>query len=164
MAHIAPMIEIKLKEQTVLLDDEFSDLAENWVWHLHSASHCVYARGYPAGQRKGGLFYMHRIITGAAKGLDVDHKNGNGLDNRLCNLRVCERSQNNANRKRVQSKTSRFKGVHFENCTQRWRAELTINGKRIRLGRFPSEEQAVAAYMKAANEHFGEYASKAEKP
>jgi len=107
---------------------------------------------------------MHRIITGAAKGLDVDHKNGNGLDNRLCNLRVCERSQNNANRKRVQSKTSRFKGVHFENCTQRWRAELTINGKRIRLGRFPSEEQAVAAYMKAANEHFGEYASKAEKP
>lgn len=139
----------------VIVDDTDAHLLTEWRWHAHVTGPNVYARGYPIGNRKGGLFYLHRVILGVNdRSSDVDHRNGNGLDNRRTNLRLASRSQNNANRHAVQSYSSPFKGVHYETQTGRWRAEVMKDGYRYRLGRFDSIEEAAAAYDAKARELF----------
>lgn len=96
---------------------------------------------------------------GEPEGLDVDHINGDGLDNRRSNLRACDRSRNNANRHRVQSKTSPIKGVHLDGHTGKWRAEIHWKGKRHTLGRYATLEAAAEAYAVKARELFGEFAN-----
>lgn len=157
------MGHIKIKNHTVLYSDRHQKYIDEWNWHIHKTKTGNYVRGYPKGKRDGGLFYMHRVFTGAPKGMDVDHRNGDGLNNRDENLRVCTRNQNNANRHKVQSKTSKYKGVHYESQTGKWRAEVTMMGARYRLGRFESQEDAVKAYYKKAQELFKEYAMMAVK-
>lgn len=102
---------------------------------------------------------MHRILMKAKRGDEIDHINGNGLDNRRKNLRFCTRTQNNANRHKVQSKTSYHKGVHFESYTNKWRAEIVKNGTRYRLGRFSNIQDAINAYNSFAKQLFGDFAS-----
>jgi hypothetical protein len=99
---------------------------------------------------------LHRIILDAPKGTDVDHINGNGLDNRRCNLRLATRSQNHANRFKKPGTTSRFKGVRFER--NRWHAQIRVQYKKTYLGSFRDEIDAALAYNAAALEAFGEFA------
>jgi len=155
------MISFDIKNATALIDREDADFVSDYVWHLHKAGHCTYLRGYKRGQpgASRALKYLHRLIMDAPAGMDVDHINGNGLYNRRENLRVCTRSQNNANRHRTQSKSSPIKGVHFEKYTGRWRAEIHLNGKRHTLGRFDHIEDAAAAYAAKAAELFGDFAN-----
>lgn len=152
------MGQLTISGQIVLFDDIDSAVIEGGQWHLHPAGKATYARGYVKGRRSDGLRYMHRCLTGAAKGKDVDHINGNGLDNRRENLRVCDRSQNSANRHAVMSAHG-IKGVHFENYTGRWRAEIQWRRKRYKLGRFDTAEEAAAAYAAKAHELFKEFAN-----
>jgi hypothetical protein len=152
------MIEFKIKDQIVLLDDEDKYLLDNWLWHLHYTTYTTYVRGYPKGERSQGLFYLHRVLVGLDNKSEVDHENGNGLDNRRSNLRIATRSQNNANRRVVQSKSSRYKGVHFESYSGRWRAEIHKDGTHYRLGRYDTQEEAVEAYQRKAQELFGSFA------
>lgn len=144
-AHISP------EDQAYITD---------WAWSVHRTGHSVYLRGYQRGIRNSckNPQYLHRLIMNAPPGLDVDHINGNGLDNRRQNLRLCTRSQNNANRHRSQSKSTGVKGVHFEKCTGKWRAEIHCDGKRHTLGRFDCLEAAANAYNDKAAELFGEFA------
>ncbi len=153
------MGHLLIKDRVVLFDDADEALLSGYQWHLHLTPTVTYVRGYPRGRRKDGLTYMHRLLTGAARGEDVDHANGDGLDNRRPNLRRCTRSQNIGNRHAVASKTSPYKGVHFEGCTGRWRAEVQCDGKRYKLGRHDTAEAAHAAYKAKARELFGEFAS-----
>jgi len=89
---------------------------------------------------------MHRLITGAAPGLYVDHANGNSLDNTRKNLRVCTQRQNLANR-RVVSGTSTFKGVYFNREKRLWQAQISLGKGRVKyLGRFSNEADAGKAY------------------
>ena len=93
---------------------------------------------------KGSTFYarrwddtlMHREILHAKPGQDVDHKNGDGLDNRKSNLRLCSDSQNAMNRKiRADNKTG-FKGVYWRKDRQACRAYIEVGGREIHLGYF----------------------------
>ncbi len=146
-----------------LVDDQDAPQILNYRWYLHSVGPNRYARGYKKGNRKGGLLYMHRLVLAAAPDQEVDHINGDGLDNRRANLRICSRSQNNMNRLlKSPGKTSRFKGVYRSGS--RWAAELTLNHKRYRLGRFASETEAALAYAEKAAELFGEFASEVRVP
>lgn len=88
----------------------------------------------------------------------LDHINGDRADNRIANLRPATNSQNMANRKLNDNSKSGVKGVCFHRGTQRWRARLQYNGKRIHLGDFKEKEAAQIAYEAAAKRHFGEYA------
>lgn len=103
---------------------------------------------------------MHRAITNAPKGMDVDHINGNTRDNRRENLRVCTHAQNLAAgrpAKRANSK-SKYNGVGWNKSANQWMARIRINGKLTYLGCFKDETAAARAYDKAAREHFGEFA------
>jgi hypothetical protein len=151
------MGQMTIKDRVVLFDDADAALLAEWQWHLHLTPTVTYARGYPKGNRGAGLTYMHRLLTEAARGEDVDHISGDGLDNRRRNLRQCSRSQNNANRHRTASATG-VKGVHFEAWSGRWRAEIERGGRRYKLGRYDTQGEAAAAYAAKATELFGEYA------
>lgn len=95
---------------------------------------------------------MHTLITGWAY---VDHINGDGLDNRRCNLRESTHALNMRNKRLYRNNTSGFKGVTRRNG--RWRACITCNGRRVRLGSFDTAEAAGRAYDAAARELHGEF-------
>lgn len=113
----------------------------------------------PDGKKR--LQYMHREIMGAPPGVDVDHKRGDGLDNRRRNLRLATRSQNNQNQRNGRRhKSSRFKGVSWDGRDGRWHAYITPpGGRRKSLGYFGGEAAAARAYDEAARRLFGEFAA-----
>lgn len=144
----------------VVFDDADSDLILSYRWHKHVAGKNVYARGYPLGKRSSGLVYMHRLLTDAPKGTDVDHRNGNGMDNRRGNIRICSRSQNNANRK-VAVGVVGIKGVYWDGRCNVWRAEIHKDGVKHRLGRFKRLEDAADAYRQKSLSLYGNFSSHA---
>ena len=99
---------------------------------------------------------MHRLLFPDSE--IVDHINMNGLDNRRCNLRPCNKSQNMANRGACKNNKLGIKGVSYCKATGRYRADINCNGKRRNLGRFATPEEAAAAYITAAKILFGEFA------
>lgn len=89
---------------------------------------------------------------------DVDHREGYPNENRPGDIRDSTRSQNLANSKRPKHNTSGFKGVAWHSKAKRWRAEISVNRKRIYLGLFDNPVEAHAAYCIAADQHHGEFA------
>lgn len=101
---------------------------------------------------------MHRLITHAPRGTEVDHRNGDSLDNRRCNLRICTGTQNKCNRPKGTGASSQFKGVCLDKERSKWKAQIEIDYKSIALGRFDNEIEAAQAYDRAARELHGEFA------
>lgn len=124
--------------------DDFVELNQ-WAWTLHRG-------GYVArvGIGKKSIL-MHRVIMGLEPrgtvqvSLEVDHINGDRLDNRKQNLRVVTRAENAQNLRPRDGGTSRFRGVSFDRRAGKWRAEVTIFYKKHYLGLFDTEDEANAA-------------------
>jgi hypothetical protein len=95
---------------------------------------------------------LHRLLLGFPKN-EVDHKDGDGLNNRRSNLRKATKSQNQHNRKVNKASSSGCKGV-FPNGNK-WEAGIGINGRRKYLGLFSSIAEAAIAYDAAAEKHYG---------
>lgn len=117
------------------------------LWISHPDKNSFYAqRALP---RENGIQKnekMHHAIVGVPpKGLMIDHINGNGLDNRKCNLRVVTNRLNCMNRHQLYS--SRYPGVTWNKRSGKWNAQAQINGKHIHLGTFRTEEEAHQAYL-----------------
>jgi hypothetical protein len=108
----------------------------------------------------GRIYLAHRIIlllaTSEWPPTEVDHVNGIRTDNRIANLRLATPSQNQANRKRPATNTSKFKGVTWDRG--RYKAQIIVRGKYLHLGHFATPEDAHAAYCSAARAHFGQFA------
>lgn len=98
--------------------------------------------------------YMHQRLAGGA---EVDHGNGNGLDNRRSNLRPCTHALNCRNQRRA-STPSGYKGVSRASDDSAWRATIALNGRQRALGRFTSAYDAALAYDDAAHRLHGEFA------
>jgi hypothetical protein len=103
--------------------------------------------------------YMHRLIVSPPPGMEVDHINGDSLDNRRANLRICTTAQNRQNKRKSSTSKSRFKGVCWITNKKRWQASISSNYKNYNLGRYKNEEDAAIAYNIAAQLFFGEYAN-----
>lgn len=102
--------------------------------------------------------YMHRLVANSPEDAYTDHINGDKLDNRKCNLRICSDSENLMNSKvRVDNKSG-YKGVFQEKRTLRWCAQINIDKVRIHLGTFSSPEEAAIAYDASAKMAYGVFA------
>ncbi|MCJ7777106.1 MAG: HNH endonuclease [Sedimentisphaerales bacterium] len=131
----------------------------NFKWSLGGNGKKFYAtRGVKNENGEIKIVRLHRQIIEAPDGLLVDHRNGNGLDNRRTNLRIATQSQNMQNRQKRKNSTSRFIGVWLVKDKDLWESRITYQGKRIWLGRFKSETDAARAYDNAARKYHGEFA------
>ena len=101
---------------------------------------------------------MHKMIMQPPKGYQVDHINGDRFDNRRSNLRLCTVSQNCANRTSRIKPRSGYRGITWHPTTQKWRACIKVNQKKISLGLYFDIKQAALAYNEAAQKHFGSFA------
>ena len=138
-----------------IVDAEDYEQLSKYRWCAIQTGRNWYAKTF---DRNGIILSMHRFITNAPKGLFVDHKNHNGLDNRRSNLRLCTHAQNQQNTKPRSGGTSKYKGVFWEKAKKKFRAKITHNRKGIHLGYFDDEIDAAKAYDKKAVELFGEFA------
>lgn len=99
---------------------------------------------------------LHRFIMNAPKGLVVDHINGDRLDNRKENLRLCSIKENIRNSKKHKDNTSGYRGV--STIGRLWRAYIVVDRKQISLGCYKTREEAALAYNRGATLYHGEYA------
>jgi hypothetical protein len=140
-----------------IVDDEDFERFNNVLWFAMVKSNgkvYAYRGSHPDGT--DGAVLLHRLVMSAPKGVQVDHINGNGLDCQKGNLRFCTPQQNARNRHRKRGAISPYKGVRTEG--DKFSAQIVIDGRRIRLGRYVSAIEAAHAYDKAALERFGEFA------
>ncbi|MDD5381880.1 MAG: HNH endonuclease [Phycisphaerae bacterium] len=119
---------------------------------------CVMWRGKIDRQKV--TIIMSRLIMDCPPSKEVDHRNGNRLDNRRCNLRVCSHAENMRNQKKKVGKNihSKYKGVALVQ-DKYWMSVLTYNYKTVYLGYHKTEKEAALVYDKKAKELFGEYAN-----
>jgi hypothetical protein len=129
----------------------------NWYAMVQGRSRVVYAVRKDCSSGKMRTVLMHRVIARAPDGMEVDHINGNGLDNRPVNLRLATKSQNTMNRTAPSHNTSGVKGVYFNKARSKWQAQITVGGKTTALGRFDTLELASAAYAKANANFHGDF-------
>lgn len=146
--------------RSALVDDDDYDRLAGSRWSRNKDGYVMrrVSKGTsPATYIREGL---HRAVMGMQEGdkRHVDHINGDPFDNRKCNLRICEAIQNWWSRKKRSDNTSGFKGVTWSKSNSKWNARIKKHGKRISLGYFETPEAAHAAYCKAADELFGEFA------
>lgn len=135
-----------------LVDDEDFERLSKMKWYLNS-------KRYAISKVKGVSILMHRYILDLnLASLEVDHVNGDGLDNRKANLRICTHAQNLMNQKTPVSNTSGYKGVHWHKGDKKWHARIYVNFKKIHIGSFNDAKAAAQAYNEAAILYYGEFA------
>lgn len=151
-------MELEATNGTIFyIDDEDFPIISQHSWRIRKFREKIYVMTNITVNGLRRTLLLHRLITNAPKGMDVDHINNNGLINTKENLRVCTRSQNMMNMRKNGSRTSNFKGVYKDK--NRWHSQIRDGCKNINLGRFDSEVEAAEAYNAKAVELFGEYAS-----
>jgi hypothetical protein len=133
--------------------DDYERLVK-YKWYCYYLGSSSYAYRTVGNTR----ILMHREILNAPKGMVVDHKDGNGLNNRKRNLRLCTPTQNLLNRRPTLGSSSKYKGVCRDKSRRRWLARIGFNNKDIHLGRFDNEIEAAKAYDRMAKKLFGEFA------
>lgn len=142
-----------------VIDSSDIHLVENKSWRANVKNHTVYA--ISSDKRVGGsrpTIIMHRVIANTPDGMDTDHVDGNGLNNKRSNLRNSTRSENLCNTSAKPNNSSGFKGVSWEKRYNRWRALIKKNGKSYHLGLYKTPEDAFMAYCKAAIVFHGDFA------
>ena len=143
-----------------LIDAQDFDRVVTRKWMLHRKEigrNTEYVRSTTEDETK-----LHHFIIGGvpAPGHVVDHANGDGLDNRRINLRVCTEAENRRNeiKRSPETALSAFKGVTWDSSREKWTAKITLDGVTNNLGRFDSEAAAAVAYDDAAAKAWGSFA------
>jgi AP2 domain len=156
-----PLHGKKAAGRVALIDNEDYELVSQHRWFIDELTRPgrdsgPYAQAnirHPDGRHT--TIRMHKLITGWPQ---TDHINHDGLDNRRANLRPATGSQNLANQRTQDGRTSSFKGVWWRSDTRKWAAMIKVNGHKRHLGDFAAEDDAACAYDVAALAAWGEYA------
>lgn len=148
----SPHRSIELTRGYVAIVDEADfEWLSAFKWHVSGPEGARYAK-------TKRVLFMHRMIMNAPEGVFVDHANGDPMDNRRVNLRLCTRAQNQQNKCKSRRNRSGFKGVYLRSDGQVWRATIRHGGKTFALGKHLTAEAAARAYDAAAIAAFGEFA------
>jgi len=149
---------INIAGYDVLIDDEDFEKAQYIKWHrINKNGSPYFSKSFRSKDNKYHSILLHRLIINAPHGKHVDHINGDTLDNRKSNLRICSRTDNNCNLKRRVDNTSGYKGVSFDKKKKKWAAYISKNKKRHFLGYFNTPKEAHKAYCKASKKYHGEF-------
>jgi hypothetical protein len=157
----APMT-IPLKGGMVaIVDQEDYGYLSLLPWSAHDAwgSGKIYPK---CDTKRGGVKikkFMHTMIMNPPKGMMVDHIDGNPMNNRRSNLRVCTKGQNLLNKGMTGLNKSGVKGVSIHRASGKWEAKCSRGRERFVIGRFDTKEEAAAAYELGAKQLHGEFAS-----
>lgn len=147
--------EVIIKNGVTIIDNKDDMYIMYRPWYKSSYGYAV--RSSPVG-----IEFLHRYIIGAKKGDEVDHINGDKLDNRKENLRIVSRSENRQNQHQKQRNgkhfSSKYKGVYWNKDTKSWRTRITKNRKAYEGGLFNDEKGAARKYNELALIHYGEHA------
>ena len=155
-----------------IVDDEDYEKLSKFKWHAQKHNRQGGASWYAVrhyrdkkiknkhGQSKITIQAMHRVIMNAPKGKNIDHINGNPLDNRKKNLRICTHQQNLWNSRYNKTPDHPYKGVlkFHSKGHPGWQVFIGYNGQTIRLGWFKSAIVAAKTYDKLAKALFGDFA------
>lgn len=141
-------VSFQVYEKQVLIDEDDILLVAEYSWHL------IRRRGrqaYVGAMLYHGAspIYLHRLVMNAPPGVEVDHINGDGCDNRKANLRLCTSQENRWNIPQRRTNRSGFMGVSWHKRERAWRAQYSHRGKLTFLGYFDTPEAAHAAYVAA---------------
>ena len=154
------MKEIKLTQGKVaIVDDEDFERLNQFKWCATLGNSTWYAIRKSTIYGKQKTIIMHREIMHAHKGIQVDHRNGEGLFNCKENLRLCTNQQNGFNQRKPQKNNKLgIKGVGWHKQHRKFSARIMFNGKSIHLGYFNVLGDADSAYRIAEEKYFGEFA------
>lgn len=136
---------------TVLIDDADAEYYDSHTWYI--------IKGYPTRYVNRNAYYLSRELLGSPAGQQVDHINGNPLDNRRANLRVCTVNQNRKNRLLNRDSSTGYKGVSQYKRTGKYASYISSDSVREHLGTFQYPEMAAVYRDLAALELHGEFAS-----
>lgn len=132
------------------IDIESVAIVKEYKWSLGS-------HGYVTSGCGKKQILLHRLLSNAPAGMYVDHINGNKLDNRKNNYRLCTNQENNRNKGLYSHNTSGVTGVTYDKSRSKWQAQIVVNDQNIHLGRYDNFQDAVNARVKAEEVYFKEY-------
>jgi len=142
-----------------IVDESDYDWLNQWKWHARKSKYTYYAMSWMIGKDHDKKISMHNLIMGISPdGLIVDHIDTIGTHNFRSNLRFCTQSENMMNQSPQIGKTSKYKGVYWDNTKHRWKASIHKNGQKVWSKTFGSEIEAAIGYNEKALELFGQYA------
>lgn len=143
-----------------IVDEADYEWLNQWKWFVSAQGYAARNQyiGYKNGVQNQKIHLMHRVIMKTSSGLQVDHINGDRLDNRKCNLRNSSHGQNQQNRGSNKNTSSKYKGVHWSKCARKWIVEIMSEREKKYIGCFCNEEDAALAYNEAAKKYHGEFA------
>jgi len=150
------VVEIPLRNGgPAIIDEEDQELVAGWGWYLMTIGYVGAMTGRGSGKRT--VVLLHRLIMGSPAGEQIDHINGNKLDNRRANLRIATPRQNTLNRWRISGRNkSGIVGVCQNGTNGLWRATISVGGRQVHLGNFRSISQAARARWEAEIRYRGE--------
>lgn len=143
------------QEKFAIVDSSDRERVDRHIWVF---DHGYASKVFRRDGEKPVKVYLHRFVACSNDGFDTDHKNLFKLDNRSANLRVCNRTQNFANKPKSPSNKSGYKGVYYSSKIKRYIATMSIGGKTKYIGCFLTAKLASEAYAREAVSAHGEFA------